>query len=121
MDKQLLGVLKKAQDLEVINSGSILVFEDILHECENKIKAKMDEIQRLRGQVEQLTFVRAMMYSSVSKYIRMQEKHDKDTEEALERKGGADTPDEEKTSKGTAKSLPEGVVEVKTKKTKPKK
>lgn len=116
MDKQLLGVLKKAQELDVINSGSILVFEDILKECEGKIKSKMDEIQRLRGQVEQLTFVRAMVYSSVSKYVRLQEKHDKDVEEASHRQ----SENEIDTTKSVSKSLPEGVVEVKTKKTKSK-
>ena len=78
MDKKFLDLLDKARGLDVIDSGSSMVLQDVLRECRQKQIKNNETILRLKGQNDQLTFMQGMMQGILNKYILLQERHNKD-------------------------------------------
>lgn len=76
MNEKLFQLLKEAKQKDVVDSGSVLIFNDLLKECEKKIKNNTDNIQRLMGQNDQLSLMSAMIYSITQKYVRLQDQAD---------------------------------------------
>lgn len=85
MDERLIEILQEARKKDIINSGTFLIIKDYVNECRLKMKKNEEQVQRLKGQNDQLSLVVATLSSIVNKYIRMQDQADKDAEEKLDR------------------------------------
>lgn len=85
MDEKFNQIIKRARELGVVDSGTMLIFRDYILECQNRIKKNQEQIQRLMGQNDQLGLTQAILQPIVQKYIFMQEDNDKREREAQSR------------------------------------
>ena len=112
MEKKFFELLQEAKDLGVLESGSLLIFDEYLKECQNKVKKNEKQIQRLLGQNEQLSLTMGMLANTVQKYVGLQREFD-DASEALQE----DQPEEPKPLQPEVPSVPEAPPEPKVRKT----
>ena len=76
MNEKLLRLMHQAKESKVIDSGSVLIFNDFLKECQNRIIKSKEQIQRLLGQIDQLTMMDALVTDVVAKYVALQREAD---------------------------------------------
>lgn len=80
------ALFERARKLDIVDSGSQLIFNDLLSDCKKEIAKQEQQMQRCLGRIDQLKLVEAMMTQVISKYCRMQEEHDENARQAEERR-----------------------------------
>ena len=84
--ERMKRLFDRARELDVIDSGSQLVFTDFLKDCQNEIRKQEQQVQRCVGRIDQLKLMEAMVTQVVNKYCTMQENANREMEEAKERR-----------------------------------
>ena len=102
-----LELLKKARDMNIVDSGSSLIFDSFIKECDLKIKKNNDQMAALLGANKELSLMRSMLSGHIRKLMVLQEQADVRERENRERiEALAEEKDKESDVSGELKPQP---------------